>query len=84
MGAPGSFIWLLISPEPPTIPEHENQAGANMPNLNPSITALVESFVHHVVAAAEAAAAERARLALAGAFGTPTKGGPGKPKTSRA
>jgi len=51
-----------------------------MPIIAPNITALVEDFVTQVIAATEAAAAARAQAAVAAAFGTPTKRGPGRPK----
>jgi hypothetical protein len=49
-----------------------------MPNEN--ITALIENFARQLVAATEAAAAQRIQSALAGAFGAPQKRGPGRPK----
>jgi hypothetical protein len=48
-----------------------------MPTLN--ITALVEEFSHHVVAAAKASVTARIEAALATAFGAPKKRGPGRP-----
>ena len=51
-----------------------------MPNIGQNITALIEDFARQLVAAAEAAAAERIQSALAGALGAPQKRGPGRPK----
>jgi hypothetical protein len=51
-----------------------------MANVDPNITALVESFARQLVAATEASAAQRIQAALAGAFGVPRKRGPGGPK----
>jgi len=48
-----------------------------MPNTD--IAALVQEFVTKIIAATEADAAERVQGALAGAFGTPAKRGPGRP-----
>jgi len=48
-----------------------------MPATN--ITALVEEFSHHIVAAAKASVTARIEAALATAFGAPQKGKPGRP-----
>jgi hypothetical protein len=48
-----------------------------MPTTN--ITALVEEFSHHVVAAAKASVTARIEAALAAAFGAPKKRKPGRP-----
>ena len=50
-----------------------------MPHTDPTITAQVESFTNQLVATVEAAVAQRIQAALAGAFGTPQKRGPGRP-----
>jgi hypothetical protein len=44
-----------------------------MPNANPNITSLVETFARQIAAAVEASMAERLQAALAGAFRTPAK-----------
>jgi hypothetical protein len=51
-----------------------------MPNIGQNITALIADFARQLVAAAEAAAAERIQAALAGALGASGKRGPGRPK----
>ncbi len=51
-----------------------------MPNVQSNITALAENFVRQIVAATEAAAAQRIQAALASAFGVAQKRGPGRPK----
>jgi hypothetical protein len=51
-----------------------------MPNVQLNITALAENFVRQLVAATEAAAAQRIQAALANAFGVAQKRGPGRPK----
>ncbi len=51
-----------------------------MPNVPLNITALAENFVRQIVAATEAAAAERIQNALASAFGAAGGRGPGRPK----
>ncbi|MGB8299381.1 MAG: hypothetical protein WCG85_28460 [Polyangia bacterium] len=50
-----------------------------MPNTDPNITAQIETFARQLVAAVEAATAQRIQAALAGAFGIPQKRGPGRP-----
>jgi hypothetical protein len=50
-----------------------------MPNADPNITSLVETFARQIAAAVEAAMAKRMQAALAGAFRTPAKRGPGHP-----
>jgi hypothetical protein len=50
-----------------------------MPNVDSNITALVETFTRQLVATVEAATVQRIQAALAGAFGTPPKRGPGRP-----
>jgi len=47
-----------------------------MPNVPMNITALAENFVRQIVAATEAAAAERIQNALANAFGVAQRGRP--------
>ena len=51
---------------------------------NENITALIDNFARQLVAATEAAAAQRIQAALAGAFGAPQKRGPGRPKRAVA
>lgn len=51
---------------------------------NENINALIENFARQLVAATEAAAAQRIQAALAGAFGAPQKRGPGRPKQTVA
>ena len=53
-----------------------------MPNVPMNITALAENFVRQIVAATEAAAAERIQNALASAFGVAQRRGPGRPKAA--
>ena len=55
-----------------------------MPNTDPNILAVVQSFVRQVTAAVEASAVARVQAALAAAFGTPAKRGPGRPKKALA
>jgi len=55
-----------------------------MPNVQLNITALAENFVRQLVAATEAAAAQRIQAALASAFGVAQKRGPGRPKLAAA
>jgi hypothetical protein len=55
-----------------------------MPNVQLNITALAENFVRQLVAATEAAAAQRIQAALASAFGVAQKRGPGRPKQALA
>jgi hypothetical protein len=50
-----------------------------MPNTDPNLTALIETFTQQLVATVEAAVAQRIQAALAGAFGVPQKRGPGRP-----
>jgi hypothetical protein len=50
-----------------------------MPNVDPNITALVETFTRQLVATVEAASSQRIQAALAGALGVPQKRGPGRP-----
>ena len=50
-----------------------------MPNTDPNIAAQIEAFINQLVAAVEAAAAQRIQAALAGALGVPQKRGPGRP-----
>ena len=50
-----------------------------MSDLN--ITTIVETFISQITAAVESAAAQRIQAAIAGAFGTPQKRGPGRPPT---
>jgi hypothetical protein len=50
----------------------------------PNITTLSEDFAKQIIAATEAAAAERIQEALAFAFGTPGKRGPGRPPKATA
>jgi len=50
-----------------------------MSNTDPTITAQIETFTQQIVAAVEAAVAQRIQAALAGAFGVPQKRGPGRP-----
>jgi hypothetical protein len=50
-----------------------------MPNTDPNITAQIETFTNQLVATIEAAVVQRIQAALAGAFGTPQKRGPGRP-----
>ena len=50
-----------------------------MPNVDPNITALVETFTRQLVATVEAASIQRIQAALAGALGIPQKRGPGRP-----
>jgi hypothetical protein len=50
-----------------------------MPNTDPTITAIVESFANQITATVEAAVVQRIQAALAGAFGIPQKRGPGRP-----
>jgi hypothetical protein len=50
-----------------------------MPITDPTITAQIETFTRQLVATVEAAIAQRIQAALAGAFGTPQKRGPGRP-----
>ncbi|MGD0836343.1 MAG: hypothetical protein ABSB49_06830 [Polyangia bacterium] len=47
-----------------------------MSDLN--ITAIIDTFVNQITAAVEAAAAKRLQTAIAGAFGTSPKRGPGR------
>jgi hypothetical protein len=51
-----------------------------MPNVQSAISALIENFARQLVAATEAAAAERIQTALASTFGVAGKRGPGRPK----
>jgi hypothetical protein len=51
-----------------------------MPNIQSDITALIENFASQLVAATEAAAAERMQSALASAFGGAIARGPGRSK----
>jgi hypothetical protein len=51
---------------------------------NENIQALIDNFARQLVAATEAAAAQRIQAALAGAFGAPQKRGPGRPKQAVA
>jgi hypothetical protein len=51
-----------------------------MPKVQSDITAVIENFARQLVAATEAAAAERIQTALATAFGAASKRGPGRPK----
>jgi hypothetical protein len=51
-----------------------------MPNVQLNITSLAENFVRQLVAATEAAAAQRIQAALASAFGVVHGRGPGRPK----
>ncbi len=44
-----------------------------------SITAIIDTFVNKITAAVESAAAQRLQAAIAGAFGTSQKRGPGRP-----
>jgi hypothetical protein len=55
-----------------------------MPKVQLNITALAENFVRQLVAATEAAAAQRIQATLASAFGVPQKRGPGRPKQALA
>ncbi len=55
-----------------------------MPNVPLNITALAENFVRQIVAATEAAAAERIQLALSNAFGQGGKLGRGKAAVASA
>jgi len=55
-----------------------------MPNVPMNITALAENFVRQIVAATEAAAAERIQNALASAFGAAQRRGLGRPKAAAA
>lgn len=56
-----------------------------MPNTDPNILALVQSFARQFTAAVEALAVERVQALLAGAFGAPAKRGPGRlPKAATA
>jgi hypothetical protein len=50
-----------------------------MPNVDPNITALVETFTRQLVTSVEVATVQRIQAALAGAFGVPPKRGPGRP-----
>ena len=50
-----------------------------MSNVDPNITALVETFTRQLVASVEAATVQRIQTALAGALGVPAKRGPGRP-----
>jgi hypothetical protein len=45
---------------------------------NPDVTALIEDFAKQIIAITEASAADRARVALATAFGGPLQRGPGR------
>ncbi|MGA7741314.1 MAG: hypothetical protein WBP56_01175 [Polyangia bacterium] len=49
------------------------------PSVALNVTSLVETFTRQLVAAVEAATAQRIQAALAGAFGIPQKRGPGRP-----
>ncbi len=49
-----------------------------------NVVALAELFVSRVIAAAQQAAVERAQAALATAFGTTVRRGPGRPKKQPA
>jgi len=51
-----------------------------MPHTDPNITAQIETFTSQLVCTVEAAVAQRIQAALAGAFGTPQKRGPGRPR----
>ncbi|MGD0835691.1 MAG: hypothetical protein ABSB49_03490 [Polyangia bacterium] len=53
-----------------------------MSELN--ITAIVDTFVNQITAAAESAVAQRLQAAIAGAFGAPRKGRPGRPAKQAA
>jgi len=57
----------------------KEQPGEQMSNTDPTITAQIETFTQQIVAAVEAAVAQRIQAALAGAFGVPQKRGPGRP-----
>ena len=46
---------------------------------DPNLTAIIDTFVNQITAAVESAAAQRLQAAIAGAFGTPQKGRPGRP-----
>jgi hypothetical protein len=48
-----------------------------MSDLN--IAAIIDTFVNQITAAVESAAAQHLQAAIAGAFGTPQKGRPGRP-----
>ncbi len=50
-----------------------------MPNTEMNITAIVESFTNQITSAVEASVVDRIQAALAGAFGTPQRRGPGRP-----
>jgi hypothetical protein len=57
------------------------QQHPGVPMSDLTITTLVETFISQVTAAVESAAAQRIQAAIAGAFGTPQKRGPGRPPT---
>ena len=46
---------------------------------DPNLTAIIDTFVNHITAAAESAAAQRIQAAIAGAFDVPQKRRPGRP-----
>jgi hypothetical protein len=50
-----------------------------MPQKDPNITELVETFASSITAAVEASIAQRIQAAIADAFGAPPKRGPGRP-----
>jgi hypothetical protein len=50
-----------------------------MPQTDPNITELVETFASSITAAVEASIAQRIQAAIADAFGAPPKRGPGRP-----
>jgi hypothetical protein len=55
-----------------------------MPNVSMNINELAENFVRQIVAATEAAVAERIQATLASAFGMPQERGSGKPRQALA
>jgi hypothetical protein len=50
-----------------------------MPNTDPNIAVLVAAFARQITAIVEATMTKRMQAALATAFGTPAKRGPGRP-----
>jgi hypothetical protein len=55
-----------------------------MPNVSMNITDLAENFVRQIVAATEAAVADRIQATLASAFGVSAPRGPGRPRQAIA
>ncbi len=55
-----------------------------MPNVSMNISELAENFVRQIVAATEAAVADRIQATLASAFGVSAPRGPGRPRQTLA